>query len=55
MLKAEPITALWFPLTILLVMAVVVLGGAVLRFRRDLAPSSRRDLVEEPELQATTS
>ncbi len=39
MLKGTPITALWFPMGVLAAMAVVVLGLAVLRFRRDLAPS----------------
>jgi ABC-2 type transport system permease protein len=41
MLKATPITALWQPLAILLALAVVALGLAVLRFRRDLAPRVR--------------
>ena len=52
MLKAEPISALWLPLSVLLVMAVVVLGLAVLRFRRDLAPSTRHHSAEEPNLEA---
>ena len=43
MLKATPMTALWGPLVVLAGMAVVVLGLAVLRFRRDLAPSARRE------------
>ena len=42
MLKATPITALVEPLGVLAAMAVVVLGLAMLRFRRDLAPSIRR-------------
>jgi ABC-2 type transport system permease protein len=42
MLKNMPVTALWQWLVILTGMAVVVLGLAVLRFRRDLAPSTRR-------------
>lgn len=42
MLKATPLTSLWGPLLVLAVMAVVVLGLAMLRFRRDLAPSARR-------------
>jgi ABC-2 type transport system permease protein len=50
MLKAEPITALWIPLVVLLVMAGAVLGLAVLRFRRDLAPSARHRPEEQPEL-----
>jgi ABC-2 type transport system permease protein len=41
MLKATPITALWRPIGLLAVLAVVVLGLAIARFRRDLAPSSR--------------
>jgi ABC-2 type transport system permease protein len=42
MLKAMPISALWQPLGLLALLAVVVLGLAVVRFRRDLAPSSRK-------------
>lgn len=49
MLKAEPITALWVPLAVLLVMATAVLGLAVLRFRRDLAPSARHRSEQESE------
>jgi ABC-2 type transport system permease protein len=41
MLKATPITALWQPLALLALLAVVVLGLAIVRFRRDLAPSGR--------------
>jgi ABC-2 type transport system permease protein len=41
MLKATPISALWTPLGLLALLAVVVLGLAIVRFRRDLAPSSR--------------
>lgn len=41
MLKATPIGALWQPIALLAVLAVAVLGLAVIRFRRDLAPSSR--------------
>ena len=43
MLKATPITALWQPLGLLALLAVLVLGLAIARFRRDLAPSARRD------------
>jgi ABC-2 type transport system permease protein len=42
MLKATPIGALWEPIGLLALLAVVVLGLAVIRFRRDLAPSSRK-------------
>jgi ABC-2 type transport system permease protein len=48
MLKATPITALWQPLGLLALLAVVVLGLAIIRFRRDLAPSSRK--ARAPEL-----
>jgi ABC-2 type transport system permease protein len=41
MLKAAPISALAEPLALLAVLAVAVLGLAIIRFRRDLAPSSR--------------
>jgi len=41
MLKATPITALWQPLGLLALLGVIVLGLAVVRFRRDLAPSSQ--------------
>jgi ABC-2 type transport system permease protein len=40
MLKGTPITALWQPLGLLALLAIVVLGLAVVRFRRDLAPSA---------------
>jgi ABC-2 type transport system permease protein len=43
MLKAMPITDLWEPLVLLAVLAVVVLGLAIFRFRRDLAPSSKKE------------
>jgi len=42
MLKATPISALWQPLGLLALLAAVVLGLAIIRFRRDLAPSDRR-------------
>jgi ABC-2 type transport system permease protein len=43
MLKAMPISDLWEPIGLLAALAVVVLGLAVIRFRRDLAPGSRKD------------
>jgi ABC-2 type transport system permease protein len=43
MLKAAPASALREPLGLLAVLAVVVLGLAVARFRRDLAPGSQRE------------
>ena len=48
MLKATPITALWQQLVVLAGMATVVLGLAMLRFRRDLAPSTRHSRVSAP-------
>jgi ABC-2 type transport system permease protein len=42
MLKAVPISDLWEPIGLLALLAVVVLGLAVFRFRRDLAPGGRR-------------
>ena len=48
MLKAVPITALGEPLGLLAVLAVVVLGLAVIRFRRDLAPASRAKQAPAP-------
>lgn len=41
MLKAAPLSALWQPIVLLAVLAAVVLGLAIVRFRRDLAPSAR--------------
>jgi ABC-2 type transport system permease protein len=41
MLKAAPLAALWEPLGLLTVLAVAVLGLAITRFRRDLAPAIR--------------
>lgn len=43
MLKAMPVSDLWEPLGLLAVLAVVVLGLAVVRFRRDLAPGGRQE------------
>jgi ABC-2 type transport system permease protein len=42
MLKATPISALWQPLGLLALLAALVLGLAIARFRRDLAPGARR-------------
>jgi ABC-2 type transport system permease protein len=41
-LKGTPIDALGIPFLALILLAVVVLGLAILRFRRDLAPAGRR-------------
>jgi ABC-2 type transport system permease protein len=43
MLKAVPISDLWQPLGLLAVLAAVVLGLAVFRFRRDLAPGGQKE------------
>jgi ABC-2 type transport system permease protein len=48
MLKAAPISALWQPLGLLALLAVVVLGLAITRFRRDLAPASRQSPAPAP-------
>jgi ABC-2 type transport system permease protein len=39
LLRGAGLDALWFSFCLLIAMAVVVFGGAVLRFRRDLAPN----------------
>lgn len=43
MLKAAPVSSLWEPIALLAVLAAVVLGLAIFRFRRDLAPSSKKE------------
>jgi ABC-2 type transport system permease protein len=49
MLKNAPISSLWEPIGLLAALAVVVLGLAIVRFRRDLAPSSRKAAVSPRE------
>jgi ABC-2 type transport system permease protein len=51
MVRGTPIGALWLPLTVLAVMAVVVFSASTLRFRRDLAPAGRSE-PEEPRPKA---
>jgi ABC-2 type transport system permease protein len=41
MVRGTPISALWLPLTVLAVMAVIVFAASTWRFRRDLAPADR--------------
>jgi ABC-2 type transport system permease protein len=41
MLRGAPISSLWLPFGALTLMALLIFSGAVLRFRRDLAPSRR--------------
>ena len=43
MLRGAPISALWLPLIVLTVMALVVFTAATLRFRRDLAPERKAE------------
>jgi ABC-2 type transport system permease protein len=43
MVRGAPIGALWLPLVVLAVMAVVVFTASTLRFRRDLAPAGGPD------------
>ena len=43
MVRGAPIGALWVPLVVLAVMAVVVFTASTLRFRRDLAPADSPD------------
>ncbi len=40
MLRGAALPALWIPFAVLAVMAVLILGAAILRFRRDLAPDT---------------
>ena len=52
MVRGAPIGALWLPLVVLAVMAVVVFTASTLRFRRDLAPAGgprRTDPADRPE------
>ena len=42
MLRGAPLDALWLPFGALTLMALLIFSGAVLRFRRDLAPGRRR-------------
>jgi ABC-2 type transport system permease protein len=49
MLKAAPVSALWQPFGLLAVLAVAVLGLAVVRFRRDLTPGRRRAPAATPQ------
>ena len=55
MLKAAPISSLWEPIGLLAVLAAVVLGLAVFRFRRDLAPSSKKEAAATPSTEPVAS
>jgi ABC-2 type transport system permease protein len=48
MLRGAPIGALWEPLALLAVLGLVAFSGAVIRFRRDLAPAKA---VESPRVK----
>lgn len=50
MLRAAPLSALWFPMGMLAVLGVVVFGLAIVRFRRDLTPrkSKSRTVTARP-------
>jgi len=43
MVRGAPVGALWVPLVVLAVMALVVFTASTLRFRRDLAPAGREN------------
>ncbi len=51
LLRGAGLSSLWVSYVVLIVMAVVVLGGAVLRFRRDLAPTLKAG--DTPDLKGT--
>ena len=52
MIRGASIDTLWLPFLALTVMAVVIFTGAVLRFRRDLAPGRRHQrATAEPEVE----
>lgn len=55
MLKAAPLSALWQPLGLLALLAVVVLGLAVIRFRRDLVPRAAGARRPVPAREATAA
>ena len=55
MLKAMPISDLWEPIGLLAVLAVVVLGLAIFRFRQDLAPGSHKEPAAAPAAEPVAS
>jgi len=46
LLRGEPIGALLTPLGVLALMAVIILGAAVFRFHRDVAPAGAAEIVD---------
>lgn len=57
MIRGASLESLWLPFVALAVMAVVIFTGAVLRFRRDLAPGHgrRRGASSQPVVEAVAS
>jgi ABC-2 type transport system permease protein len=53
MVRGAPLDALWVPLVVLAVMALVVFTASTLRFRRDLAPAGRDKDEDTTEAQGT--
>jgi ABC-2 type transport system permease protein len=54
-LKGSDVTSLLMPLGLLLLMALVVFGVAIARFRRDLAPKRSAEPTAAPEPAAVAS
>lgn len=48
MLRAAPLSALWFPMGMLAVLGVAVFGLAIVRFRRDLTPRKSNSRAVSP-------
>jgi ABC-2 type transport system permease protein len=55
MLKATPVSGLWEPIGLLAALAVAILGLAIARFRRDLAPGTRTGHAATPAQQPVAS
>jgi ABC-2 type transport system permease protein len=55
MLRGAPFAALWLSFLVLAIYAVVVFTAAVLRLRRDLAPSVKAESQQEPASKATAA
>jgi ABC-2 type transport system permease protein len=55
MLRGAPFTSLWLSFVVLAFYAVVVFGAAMLRLRRDLAPSVKEQPREKSEAKAATA
>jgi len=46
LVRGSPVDALLVPLGVLALMAVIILGGAIFRFHRDVAPAGAAEVVE---------